>query len=210
MWAEGVASYRTAQKELDAARSAGIELVAKAGGPAGLRDTNYVFLTFVTEHLPVGLVGLVIAVIFGAAMSTISGEINSLATVSVIDIYKRHLRPEATDHHYLNVSRWATAFWGLYAVITADFARNLGSLIEAVNMLGSFFYGGMLGVFVLAFYFPRVRARGAFYGVLAGEAAIFAAHFLTRVSFLWYNVIGCLVVVATGVVVSRLDSHQHA
>ena len=210
MWAEGVASYRTAQKELDAARSAGIELVAKAGGPAGLRDTNYVFLTFVTEHLPVGLVGLVIAVIFGAAMSTISGEINSLATVSVIDIYKRHLRPEATDHHYLNVSRWATAFWGLYAVITADFARNLGSLIEAVNMLGSFFYGGMLGVFVLAFYFPRVQARGAFYGVLAGETAIFAAHFLTRVSFLWYNVIGCLVVVATGVVVSRLDSHQHA
>jgi Na+/proline symporter len=96
-------------------------------------------------------------------------------------------------------------FWGCYAVITAGYAKGQGSLVETVNLLGSFFYGGMLGVFVLAFFFPRVRARGAFWGVLAGEAAIFAAYFFTKIAFLWYNVIGCVVVVATGVVISSLQ-----
>ena len=106
------------------------------------------------------------------------------------------------------MSRAATVFWGCYAIVTAEFAKGLGSLVEAVNLLGSFFYGGMLGVFVLAFFFPRVRARGAFYGVLAGEAVIFACYFFTKIAFLWYNVIGCLVVVATGVLLSGLDRAQ--
>ena len=208
---EGVREFRGAQRELDEARSQGVALVEKAGGAKGLVDTNYIFLTFVTRHLPAGLVGLVLAVIFGATMASISAEINSLATVSMIDLYKRHFRKSATDRHYLNISRAATVFWGCYAVITSRYVGNLGSLVEAVNVLGSFFYGGMLGVFVLAFYFPRVRARGAFYGVLAGEAVIFACYFFTKIAFLWYNVIGCLVVVATGVLISRLErkaAHQ--
>jgi Na+/proline symporter len=210
---EGLAEFQQAQQELDSVRRQGVGLVEKAGGPKGLVDTNYIFLTFVTRYLPAGLVGLVLAVIFGATMASISAEINSLATVSMIDIYRRHFCRLAPDHHYLNVSRLATVFWGCYAVITAQYARRLGSLVEAVNVLGSFFYGGMLGVFVLAFYFPRVRARGAFYGVLAGEAVIFAAWHFTDIAFLWYNVLGCLVVVATGVLVSRLDqgttAHLH-
>jgi len=202
---EGVREFRGAQRELDEARSQGVALVEKAGGAKGLVDTNYIFLTFVTRHLPTGLVGLVLAVIFGATMASISAEINSLATVSMIDLYKRHFRQSAPDRHYLNISRAATVFWGCYAVVTSRYVGNLGSLVEAVNVLGSFFYGGMLGVFVLAFYFPRVRARGAFYGVLAGETVIFAAYFFTRIAFLWYNVIGCLVVVATGFLISRLE-----
>jgi Na+/proline symporter len=202
---QGLEEFGKAQRELDAARRQGASLVEQAGGAKGLNDTNYIFLTFVTRHLPAGLVGLVLAVIFGATMASISAEINSLATVSVIDIYRRHYRKAAPDRHYLNVSRAATVFWGGYAVITAEYAKRLGSLVEAVNLLGSFFYGGMLGVFVLAFFFPRVRARGAFYGVMAGEAVIFAAYFFTKIAFLWYNVIGCLVVVLTGVVISSLE-----
>ncbi|MGA2264461.1 MAG: sodium:solute symporter, partial [Acidobacteriota bacterium] len=205
---EGQEEFRNAQHELDETRRESVSLVEKAGGAHGLVDTNYIFLTFVTRYLPTGLVGLILAVVFGAWMTSISGEASSLAAVSMIDIYKRHFRQVASDRHYLNVSRAATVFWGCYAVITAQFVGKLGSLVEAVNVLGSFFYGGMLGVFVLAFHFPRVRARGAFYGVLAGEAVIFAAYFFTNMAYLWYNVLGCLVVVATGVLISRQQAAE--
>jgi len=149
-------------------------------------------------------------VIFAAAMSSSSGEVNSLATVSVIDVYKRHVRPHATDRHYLWASRLLTAFWASYAVFFAQYAKKLGSLIEAVNLLGSLFYGSLLGVFVLAFWFRRVNGTGAFVGMLAGEAAIFWAWWFTGISFLWYNVIGCVVVVITGVLVSRLRPTRRA
>ena len=203
---EGLERYRQAQAEFDAARRQSAVLVEKAGGPKSVNDTNYIFLTFVTRHLPAGLVGLVLAVIFGATMSAISSEMNSLATVSMVDIYKRHVRKTASDHHYLNASRAMTVFWGVYAVITAQFAKRQGSLVETVNLLGSFFYGAMLGAFVLAFFFPRVGGRGAFYGVLAGEAAVIACYvFQVKVAFLWYNAIGCLVVVATGLLISQME-----
>jgi Na+/proline symporter len=199
-----IAAYRTAQKEIDAARADAASLVEATGGEKGFRDTNYIFLSFVTRHLPVGIVGLVIAVIFAAAMSASSGEINSLATVSVIDIYRRHVRQSASDRHYLMASRVATAFWGLYAVAFAGYGKNMGALIEAVNMVGSLFYGSLLGVFVLAFFFRRVGGTAAFTGMLAGETAIFAAFLLTGISFLWYNVIGCLVVIGTAVGITYL------
>jgi Na+/proline symporter len=191
--------YRQAQQDLDTAHTAGEHLVSP-----GFNDTNFIFLSFVTRYLPAGLVGLIVAVIFSAAMSSTSGEINSLATVTVIDIYRRHFRPDAADHHYVVASRLATIFWGCFAVAFANFGRNFGALIEAVNMVGSLFYGGLLGVFVLAFFFKRVGANGAFYGVLAGEAAIFAANRFTHIGFLWYNVIGCVVVVAAGVGISAM------
>ncbi|HEY4360498.1 MAG TPA: sodium:solute symporter [Bryobacteraceae bacterium] len=190
-----VAHFQSAQDDLDATRARAITL-------AGDNDTNYVFLSFVTHYLPVGVVGLVIGVIFSAAMSAISGEINSLATVTVIDIYKRHFHGEATDRHYLIASRIATAFWGIYAAGFASVARGFGALIEAVNQVGSLFYGGLLGVFVLAFFVKRVNGNGAFYGVLAGEAAIFAAAKFTNIAFLWYNVVGCLVVIGVALAVS--------
>ena len=190
--------YQNAQRELNNAHSAGEQLVGK-----DFHDTNYIFLTFVTGYLPVGVVGLIIAVIFTAAMSSTSGEINSLAAVTVIDLYQRHIRKDASDRHYLTASRLATVFWGVYAVIFAQYGSNFGALIEAVNIIGSLFYGGLLGVFVLAFFFKSVGANGAFIGVLAGEAAIFAAYLFTKISYLWYNVIGCIVVIAAGVLISR-------
>ncbi|MGE5646258.1 MAG: sodium:solute symporter [Acidobacteriota bacterium] len=200
--AESAAAYRRAQKAIDDARAGGGKLVQKVTGEAKFNDANYIFLSFVTRYMPAGVVGLILAAIFGAAMSSISGEINSLATVSVMDLYRRYMRREASDRHYLWASRAATAFWGFYAVVFAQYGKNIGSLIEAVNFVGSLFYGGMLGVFVLAFFFPRVGGTAAFTGVLAGEAAIFYSYFNTDVSYLWYNLIGCVVVVATGLLLS--------
>jgi SSS family transporter len=196
-------SFKTAQGDLDSVRKETAALVSGAAGETR-NDTNYIFLSFVTKYLPPGVVGLIMAAIFAAAMSTISAEVNSLATVSVIDIYKRHIRKNSDDAHYLWASRFATAFWCVYAITTAQFGASLGSLIEAVNKLGSFFYPALLGVFVLAFYFPRANANGAFAGVLVCEVAIFALSQITGIAFLWYNVIGCAIVVATGLLVSAL------
>jgi len=152
----------------------------------------------VIHQIPAGLVGLILAAIFAAAMSTISAEINSLATVSMVDIYRRFVRRDAGDRHYLAASRWLTVFWAAYAIITALYAQNLGSLVEAVNRLGSLFYGTLLGVFVLAFFLPRVRGTAAFRAMVFGEAAVFAAWHFTGVAFLWLNVLGCLCVVLYG------------
>jgi Na+/proline symporter len=192
----GQEDFRSAQTAINTAR-------AKASKMAhNVNDTNFIFLSFVTRYLPAGLAGLILAAIFGAAMSASSAEINSLATVTVIDLYKRFAVRAGTDHHYLNASRLFTVFWGIYAVVSSQFAKNLGSLIEAVNILGSLFYGGMLGVFALAFFFPRVGGTAAFTGVLVGEAAIFYCQFNTNISFLWFNVIGSLIVIGTGLVLS--------
>jgi Na+/proline symporter len=193
--------FRAAQKDLDGARADALKLSTE-------NDTNYIFLTFVMHYLPAGIVGLVLAVIFTASMSASSGEINSLATVTVIDIYKRHLNPTASDHHYLNASRVATVFWGAFATIFATFAYGFGALIEAVNQVGSLFYGGLLGVFVLAFFAKRVGGTAAFYGVIAGELSIFATARFTSIKFLWYNVIGSLVVIGVGLAISKVERRK--
>ena len=187
--------FRAAQKEFDAARDDALKI-------AGSRPIRTIF-SFPSSRTTcrVGVVGLVLAVIFTAAMSAISGEINSLATVTVIDIYRRHLQRDAADRHYLIASRFATVFWGIYAVVFASIASGFGALIEAVNQVGSLFYGGMLGVFVLAFFVKRCTSTGAFVGVLAGEAAIFATARFTQ-AFLWYNVVGCLVTIAVAWILS--------
>ena len=196
--------YRLAQAEIDQARARAAELVERTGGEKGFNDTNYIFLSFVTRYLPAGLVGLVIAVVLAATMSASSGEINSLATVSVIDLYERYFRRGASDHHYLLASRWATLFWGAYAVGSAGWGKKLGSLIVAVNVVGSLFYGSLLGCFVLAFGFRRVRGTAAFLGMLAGEAVVFWIFFAGSISYLWYNVIGCVVVVGTALAITYL------
>jgi Na+/proline symporter len=191
-----LANFRQAQRAFDRSRKSALGIVQSLHGGERFDDTNYIFLSFVKTYLPVGLVGLVIGVIFSASMGSTSGEINSLATVSVIDVYKRYFARGRDDRHYLFASRCFTVFWGAYAVSFAAFgARGFGALIERVNIVGSLFYGGLLGVFVLAFFFKSVGGSAAFAGVLAGEAAIFAAAAFTPVSFLWYNVIGAVMVV---------------
>lgn len=166
------------------------------------RDVNYIIPRFVTRELPVGLAGLFIAAVIAAAMSAVAGELSSLSTATVIDFYRRWMRPEATDAHYLKVSRIATGCWGLVACGVAIFAARLGSLIEVVNRFGSFFYGSILGVFILAML-PRARARGAFVGLLAGMTAVGLVSWRApSVSFLWHNVIGAVTVLVVGLVLS--------
>jgi solute:Na+ symporter, SSS family len=207
-------AFRSADVAVTAVRSQAAALVqdvtgdasyAKQLGDTPTPDVNYVFPTFVTTKLPIGIVGLIIAAIFAAAMSSIAAELNALATTTVIDIYRRHIRPAETDAHYLRISKAATLFWGLFACVVATFATGLGSLIEVVNRFGSFFYGSLLGVFVLALGFKRTTGTGAFIGLLAGMAAVmtFASLDATKdVSFLWHNPLGVLVVVIVGVAVS--------
>ena len=147
---------------------------------------------------PTGVAGLFIA----AAMSSISSELNSLSAASVIDFYRRWFRPEASDYHYLTVSKVTTAFWGVFACVVAVYAIGLGSLIEVVNRFGSFFYGSILGVFLLAMA-PRARGAGAFAGLLVGMGVVGLVEWRTGVAFLWHNVIGAGVVVGVGVVLGR-------
>ena len=163
------------------------------------RDVNYIIPRFVLGELPIGLAGLFIAAIIAAAMSSISSELNSLSTTSIIDFYRRWFRPEASDAHYLRVSKVATAFWGVFACIVAVYAVSLGSLIEVVNRFGSFFYGSILGVFLLAMV-PRARGRGALVGLVLGMVAVGLIEWRTEVAYLWLNVIGAGTVVGVGVV----------
>jgi SSS family transporter len=168
------------------------------------KDVNYIIPRFVLDNLPIGLAGLFIAAVIAAAMNAISGELMSLSTATVIDFYKRWIRGDAPDRHFVVVSRAATAFWGLFACVVATFAVNLGSLIEVVNRFGSFFYGSILGVFLLAMI-PRARALGAFFGLVAGMVTVGIVNFgEPSVSFLWHNVIGAVMVVAVGLPLSLL------
>ncbi|HVG39282.1 MAG TPA: sodium:solute symporter [Pyrinomonadaceae bacterium] len=196
------ASYLASEQNLGAVRARSVALVKETSGNKSFTDVNYVFPTFVVQNMPAGVIGLIIAAIFAAAMSSIAAELNALATATVIDFYRRHLKREADDAHYVRIGRAATAFWGLFACIVALYSTSLGSLIEVVNKFGSFFYGSLLGVFVLAIGVPRARARGAFWGLFCGVLAVWVVSVTTEISFLWYNVVGCAVVVAVGYLLS--------
>jgi Na+/proline symporter len=200
-------SYIDADKRFNESRKEAVAFVRQTSNPT-FNDVNYVFPTFVLENMPIGVIGLLIAAIFAAAMSSISAELNSLATATTIDFYRRLYKPEATDAHYVMVGRATTFIWGVFACIVALFATNLGSLIEVVNKFGSFFYGSLLGVFVLAFVVKRARARGAFFGLLCGIASVWIASLLTDIEFLWFNVIGCLVTVFFGFLISLTVSND--
>jgi SSS family transporter len=194
--------FKSREAEARQIRGEALALVREATADAAYNDVNYVFPTFVTTYMPVGLVGLLIAAIFAAAMSTISAELASLSTATVIDFYRRFYRPVADDAHYLRVSRAATGFWGLFASGIAVWAAELGSLIEVVNRFGSYFYGSILGVFILAIAFPRATPAGAFAGLIGGMVCVGVAATFTPVAFLWHNVTGAVAVVVIGLFVS--------
>ena len=183
-------------------RTRALSLVRETTGDRTFTDVNYIIPTFILTHLPVGLIGMLIVAILMAATDTIAGELNSLSTATVIDFYKRWYRPQATDAHYLAVSKAATGIWGLIACGVAVWAAELGSLIEVVNRFGSFFYGSILGVFILAVGFPRATGTGAFVGLLAGMASVSLVASLTDIAFLWHNVVGAVAVVVVGLAVS--------
>jgi solute:Na+ symporter, SSS family len=194
-------SFLLREAEIEGIRFEALAMAAEVTGQSS-RDVNYIIPRFALSELPIGLAGLFIAGVLAAAMSSISSELNSLATTSIIDFYRRWMKPEATDAHYLLVSKGATAFWGLFACVVATYAATLGSLIEVVNRFGSFFYGSILGVFILAMI-PRTTGRGSFFGLIAGMSLVAFVNFrMPEVAFLWHNVIGAVTVVVVGLVLS--------
>lgn len=202
------AAYVDAHRRMsDAHAQAGKQAAALSGKP--YNDTNYIFPSYVVSRLSGGLAGLVIAVIFAAAMSTLAGEFNSVATATMVDFYQRFVRREASAAHYLWMSRLFTAMWGGFACLVALQAGRLGSAIEVVNRFGSYFYGSILGVFGLAILTPRASANGAFFGLIAGMATVFAVSF-TGVGFLWYNVVGAVTVFVVGNVITAVFPSRRA
>ncbi|MEO6305282.1 MAG: sodium:solute symporter [Bacteroidia bacterium] len=171
-----------------------MSLMKKNDPKADTNDTNYVFLSFVTQKLPVGIVGILIAIIFLAAMGSTASGLNSLASTTVVDFYKRIFKKSESDAGYLSASRWITLAWGLFCIVVAFYASSLGNLIEAVNILGSLFYGTILGIFLVAFYMKWVGGTAVFYAALIAEAFIVYAWIVDLTAFLWLNVIGCLLV----------------
>jgi solute:Na+ symporter, SSS family len=183
-------------------------LIKKVDSSADTNDINYIFLSFVINYLPAGLIGLILASIFSASMSSTSAELNALASTSVIDIYKRLIKSDGSDRHYVFVSKLTTVFWGFYAIGFAMFANKLGSLIEAVNILGSLFYGTILGIFLIAFYFKKVNGTATFYSAIIAETIVILIYFFTSIPYLWYNVIGCLVLIAIAVFLNRFATYN--
>jgi Na+/proline symporter len=197
------AGYLDAHGRLNAVQArAGARVAELTGKP--YNDTNYIFPSYVVSRLSGGLAGLVMAVIFAAAMSTLAGEFNSVATATMVDFYQRWVRTDESAAHYLWMSRFFTAFWGVFACLVALQVGRYGSAIEVVNKLGSYFYGSILGVFGLAILTPKASSRGAFLGLLAGMAAVAAVARAFNVSFLWNNVVGAVTVFVVGNVITVL------
>jgi len=163
-------------------------------------DTNYIFIRFVIDHMPHGLIGLLIAVIFLAAWGSISAALNSLSSSSLIDFHRPFINPNLSDKQEFILSKKYTFLWGLFCVVFAQFATGMGSLIEAVNVLGSWFYGVMLGIFLVAFYVKSVGGKAVFYGAIAGEVVVLSMYFFTDIGWLWLNAIGAIAVLLFSII----------
>jgi SSS family solute:Na+ symporter len=167
-------------------------------------DTNYIFIRFVMDHMPHGLIGLLIAVIFLAAWGSISAALNSLSSSSLIDFHRPFINPNLTDKQEFILSKKYTFLWGLFCVVFAQFATGMGSLIEAVNVLGSWFYGVMLGIFLVAFYVKSVGGKAVFYGAIAGEVVVLSMYFFTDIGWLWLNAIGAIAVLLFSIILQSV------
>ena len=199
------AAVETARQNLTAIETQGKAIRAEVKGllktanpKAETKDTDYVFLTFVMQYMPEGMIGILLAVIFCASMSSTASELNALASTTVIDLYRRSVKTNGSDAHYLIMSRLFIVIWGILAIFFASMASRLDNLIQAVNILGSLFYGTILGIFVVAFYFKYIKARAVFWAALLAEGLVILVFVSTDIAFLWLNPIGCLLVIFLG------------
>ncbi|WP_436517453.1 sodium:solute symporter [Ekhidna sp. To15] len=186
------------------------DVILKADSTLETKDSDYVFLTFIITYLPHGLIGLLIAVIFSAAMSSTSSELNALASTTSVDFYKRAIKKDASDHHYLNTSKLMTFGWGVLAILFAILAKNSENLIEAVNIVGSIFYGTVLGIFLVAFFFKKVKGNPVFIAAIIAQTVVIIVHLMTEagifsLSYLWYNLIGCGGTIILSLIIQQLS-----
>ena len=193
-------------KKAKSVRDQAREVVLKADPDQSSRDSDYVFLTFILNYLPQGLVGLLIAVIISAAMSSTAGEINALSSTTMVDFYQRFSKTEKSDTQSVNLSKWLTLGWGILAIIFALSAQLVENLIEAVNILGSVFYGTILGVFLTAFFLKKVGSRAVFTGIIVGQLTVSVLFYYEAVGYLWFNVIGCAIVMIVSYITSIFSS----
>jgi Na+(H+)/acetate symporter ActP len=189
-----------ADKKTKGIRQQAVDLMKKNDPEAETNDNNYVFLSFVTKYLPQGLIGLLIAIIFLASMGSTASALNSLASTTVVDIYKRLINQNASDAKYLSVSRWLTIAWGILSVLMALYASKMGNLLEAVNILGSLFYGTILGIFLVAFYLKKIGGSATFIAAIITEVIIFTLWMMETMAFLWLNVVGCALVILIAII----------
>lgn len=201
-WQEALKESDNTQKQL---KKDAVDLIKKNNPTADTSDINYVFLRFVLDRLPIGLIGLLIAVIFSASMGSIAAAYNSLASTTVVDLYKRIYKTDASDHHYLTVTRISTIGWGVFCIFVAQYASKLGSMIEAVNILGSLFYGVILGIFLVAFYFKNIGGKATFWGSILAEIGVVLCWWFDIMAFLWLNVVGCILVIGFAWILRKLD-----
>jgi SSS family solute:Na+ symporter len=194
-------AVKAADDKEKAIRTKVTDLMVKNDEHANTKDNNYIFLSFVTQYLPKGLIGLLIAIIFLASMGSTASALNSLASTTVVDIYKRLIRKDGSAGEYLLASRMATVFWGVVCIVMALFASKIGNLLEAVNILGSYIYGTILGVFLVAFYVKQVGGKAVFYAAILAEIAVVICGQMELVAYLWLNVIGCLLVILFGLLI---------
>lgn len=171
-------------------------------------DADYVFITFVLNYLPTGLVGLLVAVIFCAALSSTASELNALGATTMVDFYRHVFNPEADDAQSLKASKWFTAMWGVVAIGFALFANLVENLIEAVNILGSIFYGVVLGVFLIAFFVKWVRGTAVFWGAIIAQTLVIVLFFELEISYLWYNFIGCGLTMGFALLIQMFRGNQ--
>jgi solute:Na+ symporter, SSS family len=194
----GILNINKKEKEI---RDSIKQHIARAVPGAKTQDTDYIFLNFVLHHLPHGIIGLLMAVMFSAAMSSMAGELNALASTTCMDLYKRTFRPDASPDHYVKASRWFTILWALLAMVFAMMANFAENLIQFVNIVGSLFYGTILGMFLMAFFVRRVGGTAVFIAAILSECLIFYCYLFTDIAFLIYNIIGCATVVLSALII---------
>lgn len=179
-----------------------VKAAIAAGIPeAKTQDRDYIFLNFVLANLPQGIVGLLMAVIFCAAMSSMAGELNALSSTTTVDIYKRSVNQQASPGHYVTASRWFTVLWAMLAMVFAILAGFAENLIQFVNIIGSLFYGTILGIFLTAFYLKRVQGTAVFWSALVAELVVLYCYRFTDIAFLLYNIIGCGIVMGLSLLI---------
>ncbi|MDB5014506.1 MAG: Sodium:solute symporter, partial [Daejeonella sp.] len=202
-------TLQAADEDIKAIKKRTVDLMSKNDPKSDTNDNNYVFLSFVTQYLPQGLIGLLIAIIFLASMGSTASALNSLTSTTVIDIYKRFINKDASEEKYLIVSRVFTLLWGLVCIGMALYASKLGNLIEAVNILGSLFYGTILGIFLVAFYLKKVNGNAVFIAALITEVIIFTCWILKIMAFLWLNVLGCCLVILIALIFELFSKNNN-
>ncbi len=206
------ADVQAAGQAIKEARSNLKDHIATVTGAESMKETDYVFIHFVLNELPIGLIGLLVAVILSAAMSSTASELSALATITSVDFYQKHFVKDRGERHYMKASRVFTAMWGGLAILFALFASMVESLIEAVNIVGSLFYGTVLGLFLAAFFIKRIGSHAAFIAAVIAQISVLVIYFtdIIEIGYLWYNLIACVLVIVLSLLIQSIIGKKAA